>query len=234
MSFSGWAFQKDTETQGQTVYLKLSTSTETRYIECYFVKDKGISLYFESDKYDYSRFLGYAEQAWIGNGPLEISLILKNKNGFHTGNQIYFWNPEEEKQLQSMLIEYPIFRTCPFDPDEIKSAFGNLDLVQKKDRQVDFIGWIAAEDKESKTQEVYLEIQTESDPYYVKCTQEVRTGVGDAIGNRLYDYSGYICQINTEDILTERVTFRIFLCNEGQVYTDGQSHYFDVSTGEYS
>ena len=234
LSFSGWAFQENVETQGQTVYLKLSTSAETRYIECYFVKDKGVSLYFESDKYDYSRFLGYADQAWIGNGPLEISLILKNKNGFHTGKQIYCWNPVEKKQLQSVLIEYPLLRTCPFAQEEVQPAFGSLDLVQKRGGQVNFMGWIAAENKESKTQDVYLEIQTENGPYYVKCTQEVRTGVGDVMGNRLYDYSGYACQIKTEDIPIEGVSFRIFICNGGQVYTDGQSHYFDVSTGEYS
>lgn len=237
LSFEGWAFQEDTETQGQAVYLKLTTAQETRYIECTSVPSRAVSLFFGNEKYDYSRFKGYADRTWIGDGPLEISLVLKNENGFHAGNKIYYWNPAAEKILCSShveIIKYPLFQTCPFNPDKAQPAFGFLDLVQKDDGKVYFTGWIAAKDRESKTQEVYLEIQTENSPYYVKCTQEVRTGVGDVMGNRLYDYSGYACQIKTEDIPIEGVSFRIFICNEGQVYTDGQSHYFDIYTGEYS
>lgn len=233
LTFEGWALQEDTETQGQAVYLKLSTPQEMRYIACFPIHDKGISVYFGNGKYDYSRFQGYADQAWIGDGPLEISLVLQNENGFHAGDKFYCWDPAAEKVLQSTVEEYPLLRTCPFDPNDAQPAFGFLDLVQEKDGQVSFMGWIAAQGQETKTQSVYLELQLEEGPHYVKCTKETRTGVGDAQGSRLYDNSGYICRIKTEELPAGRLFFRIFIDNEGQAYTDGQLHYFDPSTGEY-
>lgn len=233
ITLEGWIFQENVETEGQTVYLRLDTRAETKYILCAPLPRDGVAEVYGSEKYDYCGFQAYVERAWIGDGPLEISLILENETGFHGGNRVYTWDPTAEEPLQPGIAKSPLLKICPFDPDDVQPGLGHLDLVQKENGQITVSGWAAAENQETGNQTVYLEIQTENGPRYAKCSQVLRTGVGDALGSRLYDHSGYTCSIAVENLPSSGFDFQVFVENEAGVYTDGVLHHYDTATEDF-
>ena len=94
-------------------------------------------------------------------------------------------------------------------------------------------GWTAVEGQETSGQTVFLEIQKAGSAEYAECTPVLRTGVGDVLGDRAYDHSGYICRLDMDDLPKGGFDFKLFVQNAAGVFTDGAMHHYDAATGEF-
>ena len=239
LAIQGWGFLEDTETRGQEVYLRLSTPLETKIVECERVSRTDVSKAFGNEKYDSSGYMGYADRGWIGDGPLDITVIIKDGTDVYTGADRYQWDPQEGRfaVVETTQVRWPpdpLSGEVPFPTDDVRYVtWSCLDRVEEQMGQIWIEGWTAVEGQDTSGQTVFLEIQKVGSAEYAECTPVLRTGVGDVLGDRAYDHSGYICRLDMDDLPKGGFDFKLFVQNAAGVFTDGAMHHYDAVTGEF-